>query len=165
MYIHIFASQFCQVMEIGQAIKQSKFKDEHEKMLINLLYTSGWLQCRQQQFFRQYDISPEQYNVLRILRGQHPRTATVSLVQERMLDKNSNASRLIDKLKQKELVERLECPKDRRQMDISITQKGLDTLAEIDKNARYYQDLKKVLNNREAHQLNILLDKLRTQIN
>jgi DNA-binding MarR family transcriptional regulator len=141
-------------MSIGEAIKQTGFKHEHEKMVINLLFTSGWLQCRQQQFFRQYDISPEQYNVLRILRGQYPNTATVSLVQERMLDRMSNASRLIDKLKLKDLVERSECKKDRRQMDVSITEKGLKLLEEIDENREHFESLAVSITKAEAQQLN-----------
>jgi DNA-binding MarR family transcriptional regulator len=150
-------------MDIGTAIQQKKFKSEHEKLMINLLYTSGWLQANQVRFFKQYDLSPEQYNVLRILRGQHPNTASVSLVQERMLDKMSNASRLIDKLKSKGLANRTECPKDRRQVDVKITVAGLSLLKKIDEERFDIRAFTGVIKTSEAKILNTLLDKLRTQ--
>ncbi len=149
-------------MQLEQAIQQSKFKSEYEKVIINLLYTSGWLQVHQQRFFKGFDISPQQYNVLRILRGQHPKSATVSLIQERMLDKESNASRLIEKLKQKGYVERNECPLDRRQADVIITKQGLKLLEEIDESRDDIKTLTGTLNTKEAKELNQLLDKLRT---
>ncbi len=149
-------------MHLEQAIQQNKFKSEYEKVIINLLYTSGWLQVHQQRFFKGFDISPQQYNVLRILRGQHPKSATVSLIQERMLDKESNASRLIEKLKQKGYVERNECPLDRRQADVIITKQGLKLLEEIDERRDDIKTLTGTLNTKEAKELNQLLDKLRT---
>lgn len=150
-------------MDIGTAIQQKKFKSEHEKLMINLLYTSGWLQANQIRFFKQYDLSPEQYNVLRILRGQHPNAASVSLVQERMLDKMSNASRLIDKLKSKDLISRTECPKDRRQVDVKITVAGLSLLKKIDEERGDIRAFTGVIKRSEAKILNTLLDKLRTK--
>lgn len=149
-------------MQLEQAIQQSKFKSEYEKVIINLLYTSGWLQVHQQRFFKGFDISPQQYNVLRILRGQHPKSATVSLIQERMLDRESNASRLIEKLKQKGYVERNECPVDRRQADVVITRHGLKLLEDIDEKRDDIKTLIGALNTKEAKELNHLLDKLRT---
>jgi DNA-binding MarR family transcriptional regulator len=150
-------------MDIGTAIQQKKFKSEHEKLMINLLYTSGWVQANQVRFFKQYDLSPEQYNVLRILRGQHPNAASVSLVQERMLDKMSNASRLIDKLKSKDLISRTECPKDRRQVDVKITVAGLSLLKKIDEERGDIRAFTGGIKTSEAKILNTLLDKLRTQ--
>ncbi len=153
-------------MQIEEAIVQQKgFTSEYEKMVVNLLYTSSWLQINQVRFFKQFDISPEQYNVLRILRGQHPKSASVCLIQERMLDKMSNASRLVEKLKQKELVCRKECPLDRRQVDVSITEKGLKLLDEIEEKSERLSDFTKALNKNEALTLNTLLDKLRTSNN
>ncbi len=81
-------------LKLEEAIKQKKFKTEDERLVINMVYTSGWLNTEQSRYFKQFGISPEQYNVLRILRGQQPKPASVSLIQERMLDKMSNASRL-----------------------------------------------------------------------
>jgi DNA-binding MarR family transcriptional regulator len=148
-------------MEIGKEIKQAKFKNEYHKMLINLLFTSGWLESKNSCSLKPYGISPQQYNILRILRGQYPKPATVNLLIERMLDKNSNASRLVEKLRLKKLVERAICPEDRRAVNVIITKKGLDLLEELDKyEVSFLKELKN-LNEKEAEQLNALLDKLR----
>ncbi len=101
-------------------------------MLLNVYFTSSWFAVQTTRTLKPYRLTLQQYNVLRILRGQHSKPASVGLIQERMLDKSSNASRLIDKLVLKRLVDRKTCPSDRRQMEIRITQKGLDTLAELD---------------------------------
>jgi DNA-binding MarR family transcriptional regulator len=149
-------------MKIEDAIKQKSFKTEEEKLIINLTYTSNWLANEQSRFFKQYGISSQQYNVLRILRGQHPKPASVSLIQDRMLDKMSNASRLIEKLKSKGFVNRKECPLDRRQVDVEITSKGLDLLKEID---TIQDDMNAICGNldiTEKQVLNNLLDKIRT---
>ena len=101
-------------MKIEKEIKQSKFKSEHQKMLINILYTSSWLAAKHAASLKPAGLSTQQFNILRILRGQHPEPATVNLLIDRMLDKNSNASRLVEKLRLKKLVERAICPEDRR---------------------------------------------------
>ena len=150
---------------INEAIRQEKFASEHEKAVINLVFTSGWVQGILHRFLKQYDISPQQYNVLRILRGQHPAAASVSLIQERMLDKMSNASRLVEKLKLKGLVKRSECPNDRRQVDVVITGKGLELLEEIGQNPEHLQAVEASIHCDEAKQLNYILDKLRTNQN
>ena len=130
-------------------------------MLLNILFTSGWLSTKHSTNLKPYGISPQQFNVLRILRGQHPKPASVNLLIDRMLDKNSNASRLVEKLRLKKLVERTICPEDRRAVNVIITQKGLDLLAELDKHeTSFLKDLKN-LTDKEAEQLNHLLDKLR----
>ena len=123
-------------MKIEEEIKQSPFKDEYTKAVVNLLFTQSYLVSRQSRIFKPHDISAEQYNVLRILRGRSPKPITVSSIQERMLNKMSNASRLVEKLKQKEMVRRTECPKDRRQVDVVITEKGLDLLELLDKEVK-----------------------------
>ncbi len=136
-------------MKLEEAIKQKMFKTEDERLVINMVYTSGWLNAEQARYFKQFGISPEQYNVLRILRGQQPNPASVSLIQERMLDKMSNASRLIEKLKQKEFVERNACPNDRRQVDVKITDKGMKLLAQIDSEADLMHAICKSLTQQE----------------
>lgn len=151
-------------MKIEQEIQQEVFKTELNKMIINISYTANWLNLRIAQSLKHYDISPQQFNVLRILRGQKGTPATVNLITERMLDKNSNASRLIDKLKSKELVIRKECPKDRRAVDILITEKGLQLLLEIDKELVNTEKSMKVLSDEEMKTINDLLDKFRTEI-
>lgn len=150
-------------MKLEESIQQSKFGSEGEKLLLNVVYTAGWIGLKQLQFFKDYDISPQQYNVLRILRGQYPTPVSVSVIQERMLDKMSNASRLIEKLKQKNLVSRKECKVDRRQVDIIITEQGLALLKEIDVIMPKLHQYADTLNQEEKQQLNNLLDKLRTK--
>lgn len=147
--------------KIEDAIQQKEFKDPYNKLVVNLLYTHSYMVTSQNGVFKPHDLSPEQYNVLRILRGQQGAPTTVSSIQDRMLNKMSNASRLVDKLKLKELVKRDECPSDRRQVDVLITQKGLDLLAQLeilveDSNRRFVH-----LDVEEVGQLNDLLDKLR----
>jgi DNA-binding MarR family transcriptional regulator len=148
-------------MEIGKEIKQSKFRNEHQKMLINILFTSNWLSAMHAANLKPYGISTQQFNLLRILRGQHPKPASVNLLIDRMLDKNSNASRLVEKLRLKKLVERTVCPEDRRAVNVIITQKGLDLLGELDKVEGSFMKELKNLSEKEAEQLNSLLDKLR----
>jgi DNA-binding MarR family transcriptional regulator len=148
-------------MKLENAIKQTAFKTEEERLVINLVYTSGWLSSEQNRFFKRFGVSSQQYNVLRILRGQFPNPASVGLIQERMLDKMSNASRLIEKLKQKKLVKRSECSKDRRQVDVLITEDGLKLLEDIDKLNGEMHGICNTLNHTEKKKLNELLDKLR----
>jgi len=148
-------------MRIEDAIKQKSFKDPYNKALVNLLYTNSYIVARQGKLFKPYGLSPEQYNVLRILRGKHPEPITVSSIQDRMLNKMSNASRLVEKLKQKDLVNRTECPSDRRQVDITITEKGLGTLDDLEDKIDNFNRQILNLNESELQQLNELLDKLR----
>ena len=105
--------------------------DPHIKALINIELTNGW-QCNvQDSFFKQYQLSHQQYNILRILKGQHPTGVSVNDIKRRMIDKMSNVSRLVEKLKQKGLVERFECPADRRVVHVHLTENGLHLLADI----------------------------------
>lgn len=149
-------------MKLEQAIKQEKFKDEYHKLLLNLMYTGSWLNIRQIHFFKGYDISPQQYNILRILRGQYPEPASINLLIERMLDKMSNASRLVDKLHAKGLVERRQCAQDKRQVDVLLSKKGIKMLELIDKDVESLDNQLGALSKQEAKTLNELLDKLRT---
>ena len=148
-------------MKIEDEIKQSAFKSEFHKAYINLLYTSNYLEQEHGNLLKPFGITSPQYNVLRILRGQHPEPATVSLLIERMLDKTSNASRIVDKLEVKGLVTRKQCPNDRRTVDVLITDKGLALLKEID----VLDDNTKTgihkLSENDAATLNSLLDKIR----
>lgn len=148
-------------MRLEDEIKQKKFKSEHHKLVLNLIYTGNWIQIDSLRFFKKYGLSSQQYNILRILRGQHPNPVNLGLIQERMLDKNSNASRLVDKLKLKKLVERKESKVDRRQIDLTITEKGLELLKEIDPEVDKLESSYGKLTDEEAKLLNDLLDKLR----
>ncbi|WP_258097673.1 MarR family winged helix-turn-helix transcriptional regulator [Marinoscillum pacificum] len=148
-------------MGISEDIKQSHFKSEFNKAIVNIIYTNSWLNQSQVGFFKQFDVTTPQYNLLRILRGQYPNPATVNLLIERMLDKSSNASRIVDKLEAKGLVQRKQCSKDRRAVDVVITQQGLDLLAEIDGEMERWENSFKNLSEEECATLNSLLDKMR----
>lgn len=147
-------------MKIEDEIKQPVFKDVFQKGLINLVYTSGWLQQRNASQFKEFGITLPQFNVLRILRGQHPKPATVNLLIERMLDKTSNASRIVDKLEAKKLVTRTVCPSNRRAVDIRITDAGLELLRKIDQVIEH-ESLLHNLTEAEVALLSDLLDKIR----
>jgi DNA-binding MarR family transcriptional regulator len=146
---------------LEEAIKQKEFKDPYNKLVVNLLYTHSYLVSAQNGILKPFDLSPEQYNVLRILRGQNGVPTTVSSIQDRMLNKMSNASRLVDKLKIKQLVERRECPTDRRQVDIVITDKGLQTLNDLQVYMEGFNNQVINLSQEEVLLMNTLLDKLR----
>jgi DNA-binding MarR family transcriptional regulator len=148
-------------MSLEQDIKQEKFADEHEKAVINILYTASWLSNRNASRLKPHDITPEQYNVLRILRGSHPKALMLADVTSRMIDKSSNATRLVEKLRQKGLLMREICKSNRRQVDISITDKGLTLLKQIDTKALSWLDSLKVISQTDAQELNRTLDKLR----
>ena len=148
-------------MKIEQEIKQKKFRSEHEKMVVNMLFTGNWLRALSDKRLKAYGLSSQQYNVLRILRGKHPDPATINDLRERMLDRESNASRLVEKLRQKGLVERSECQSDRRAVDVCVTGEGLELLQEIDKENEQHMERFDTLSDEEAARLNELLDKLR----
>ena len=148
-------------MKLEDEIHQKKFSSEFQKLTINLIYTNNWIASKHAEYFKNSDITVQQYNVLRILRGQFPNTSSVKLIKERMLDKMSDASRIIDKLKLKKLVIRKECPNDRRSVDILITEKGLDLLKSLDVVDEAPKELFKSLTISEIKTLNDLLDKLR----
>lgn len=148
-------------MKLEDEIHQKKFSSDSQKLTINLIYTNNWLTSRHAEYFKNSDITIQQYNVLRILRGQFPNPSSVKLIKERMLDKMSDASRIIDKLKIKKLVVRKECPNDRRSVDILITEKGLELLKSLDTVDEAPKEIFKSLTISEIKTLNDLLDKLR----
>jgi DNA-binding MarR family transcriptional regulator len=148
-------------MSIETDIKQKKFRSPYQRLVINLIYTSNWLGHRQLEIFKEHDLTPEQYNVLRILRGQHPNPIKVSDISDRMLDKNSNTSRLIDKLLLKDFVKRTSCPSDRRAVDVVITEPGLEQLALLDPKIEAWENALSGITCEEADAVSALLDKLR----
>jgi DNA-binding MarR family transcriptional regulator len=150
-------------MRLEDEIKQPTFQSEAQKAYLNLIYTAGWLGQRQAAAFKPYSLTLPQFNVLRILRGQHPLPATVALLIERMLDKTSNASRIVDKLEEKKLVTRTVCPANRRAVDIRITEAGLHLLRQIDEDeeAQPTRSSLDKLTLAEQRQLSVLLDKIR----
>lgn len=149
-------------MSIEKDIKSTVPLAPGLKAILNLVYTNNWLKEQQIRFFKEYDLSVEQYNVLRILRGQKGNPANLSTIQERMLNKMSNTTRLIDKLITKELVSRRICPTNRRKIEIYITAKGLDLLEQLDPlTVASNDEITKNLSVEELLQLSDLLDKLR----
>lgn len=136
----------------------STFVNNKVKALINIIYTANWINSHQNAYFKPFGISPQQFNILRILRGAGE-AIKVQTIKERMLERAPNATRLMDKLCDKQLIERLSCPDDRRVVHIQITSKGLELLKEIDKD--FKEDLLKNLTVNEAEQLSDLLDKIR----
>lgn len=148
-------------MGLEDDIQQPKFNNEHAKAAINILYTSSWIYNGNASRLKKYDVTPEQYNVLRILRGSHPRKLMLADITSRMIDKSSNATRLVEKLRQKDLVKRELCESNRRQVDISITGKGLELMRSIEAGENEWVDTLKNITKAEAVELNRLLDKLR----
>jgi DNA-binding MarR family transcriptional regulator len=148
--------------KIEEEIKQKVFKNNYQKAFINVVYTAGWLQTQQAAVLRNYGLTLPQYNILRILRGQHPKPATISLLIERMLDKTSNASRIVDKLEAKGLVTRTQCEHDRRTVDVLISGKALYLLKQIDEAEKDNHLGLSKLTEAEATKLNQLLDKIRS---
>ena len=148
-------------MQIGEEIQSNKFEDNYHKAVINITYTYGWLSNTFRCQFEKYNLTQQQFNVLRILRGQYPKPATINMIKERMLDKMSDASRIVDRLVQKELVSRCTNNKDRRAVDIRISEAGLDILSKMDNEFKTSDILKDNLTEEEAGKLSDLLDKLR----
>ncbi len=148
-------------MKIEQEIHSTKFEDNYHKAVINVNYTYSWLNNILRGEFEKHNLTPQQFNVLRILRGQYPNPATVNLIKERMLDKMSDASRIVDRLVQKGLVSRCTNNKDRRAVDIRISDTGLEILSKMDSEFKPHEILKNNLTEEEAGQLSDLLDKFR----
>ncbi|MBL7933887.1 MAG: MarR family transcriptional regulator [Bacteroidia bacterium] len=148
-------------MKLEDAIQQKTFKSQEQKLAINLLYTSNWLQYQYNQFFKEVDLTTQQFNVLRILRGQHPNYCSLKTIKERMLDRMSDASRIVDKLVTKGLVVRHECPNDRRSVNLLISEEGLKLLKSLDVIEEQMKDIFSTLSANEVKELNRLLDKLR----
>ena len=149
-------------MKLEEEIKQKKFKNEYQKLGINIIYTGNWLSLHHAKKCKTLGITPEQFNILRILRGQYPKPATVNLLTERMLNKMSNVSRLVEKLRKKDLLARHISELDRRACDVVITKKGLHLLDELDKVEVEWNSLFLQLSKLEARKMNFLLDKLRS---
>jgi DNA-binding MarR family transcriptional regulator len=151
-------------MEIEQIVKSTVPMDNSKKIILNILYTQNVITENFNEILKPYEISGEQYNVLRILRGQKGCPANMCVIQERMLAKTSNTTRLVDKLLLKEFVTREVCPENRRKIEVQITQKGLDVLKELDpKVIAHEQFFSKNLNEEEIISLNQLLEKYRNQ--
>ncbi|MEZ0539930.1 MarR family winged helix-turn-helix transcriptional regulator [Fibrella arboris] len=149
-------------MNIEEEIKQAQFKSPLHRLIVNLMYTNNWLCDSQMRLLKPFDLTLPQYNVLRILRGQHPNPVRINDITERMLDKMSNASRLVDKLVLKKLVIRNECPSDRRAVDVLIAEKGLALLKKIDEAQEAWEAQFSTYEGTSADELNALLNDFRS---
>jgi DNA-binding MarR family transcriptional regulator len=149
-------------MKLEEEIKQTKlFKSEKQKLILNITFTSSWLNNLSAQKLKPYDISAHQYNVLRILKGKYPESYCNQEITSRMIDKNSNATRIVDKLILKGLAQRSANPIDKRAVNIIITAKGLDLLDQIDLSGfGAYSSIMK-FDEQKAKQMNDWLDELR----
>lgn len=145
---------------IAEEIK-SRFKNEHQKFIVNVLFTANWLRNAHIDFLKPYGISPQQFNILRILRGAED-WVTMSLVKERMIEKAPNATRLADKLLEKELIERKRCDSDRRVVYVQISEKGLELLSQIDDAQEHpFMEVIGEISEKDVSKGNELLDKMR----
>lgn len=159
-YKELFLHQIFE-MSLEEDIKQPKFRNEHQKAIINLIYTCNWIGERQKSFFDSENITPQQFNILRILRGSFPTPLSTLKIRERMLDKMSDTSRIVDRLVNKGLASKRVCDFDKRLVDISLTEKGAALLERLDKRNDEMDSLTAELQEHELKQLNQLLDKIR----
>ena len=151
-------------MRLEDAIKQPKFGNEKDKAMLNVMYTAAWWNLQSTKLLKPFDISWQQFNILRILRGRKGKPATVKLLTERMIDKMSNASRLVEKLRKKGLVERNECEHDRRRVDILLTDAGRELVEAASAEMKQQMDaLLSDLSTEQAAQINELMEIVRRQ--
>ena len=148
-------------MGIEHDIHQVKFKSTRQKAMLNVLYTYGWMIERVKNFLADEDIRHQQFNILRILRGAAPQPLSTLQIRERMLDKMSDTSRIVDRLVAKGLVKKVTCGKDKRLVDITITERGQKLLQRLDAEGDHIDDIMSNLTEQEAETLSTLLDKLR----
>ena len=147
-------------MSIDKDINQRKFRNEYQRAGINLIYTYNWATERVKELFDQFDITPQQFNILRILRGAGEPLSTLQ-IRQRMLDKMSDTSRIVDRLLKKGLVKKITCKTDRRLVDVTISDKGLKMLEKMDRHQDDIDGVFKNLSESEAKTFNRLLDKIR----
>jgi DNA-binding MarR family transcriptional regulator len=151
-------------MGIEKDIQQTNFRNEFQKMSINIIYTANWLNEKMGQILATEDITQQQYNILRILRGSDAPLSTLK-IRERMLDKMSDTSRIVDRLIVKGLVEKTACIKDKRLVDITISKKGLQLLEKLDSLNEHIDSILNGVTEKEAQAMNQILDKLREHNN
>ncbi|MBD1396996.1 MarR family transcriptional regulator [Pontibacter sp. JH31] len=151
-------------MRLEEELRMNKFRSVFQKASLNLMFTGEWLMARVDSLLKPYDISSQQYNVLRILRGQQGKPLNLYAIQERMLNRMSNATRLVEKLRLKGLVTREQCEANRRKVEIAITEKGLQLLDKLDPMIEQMEeDTFKGVSRAEAGRLSDTLDALREE--
>jgi len=147
-------------MSLDKEIHSSKFRNEYHKAMVNIIFTNNWIMERNKEIFDRGDITSQQYNILRILRGANAPLSTMR-IRQRMLDKMSDTSRIVDRLLKKELVKKIVCTADKRLVDVTITPKGLALLKELDKYNNEMDCVLSRISEEEVCTLNQLLDKIR----
>lgn len=148
---------------IEQELKITKQLPEYKRVLLNLLFTGNWITDEITSTLKPYEITSQQFNVLRILKGMKGKPCSLQTIQERMISKMSNTTRLVDKLIKKDFVQREQCEANRRKVDIIITNKGIDALAVISEAVDETESrITDSLSSDELEQLNHLLNKLRS---
>ncbi|HEX5172184.1 MAG TPA: MarR family transcriptional regulator [Cyclobacteriaceae bacterium] len=148
------------MMRIEEEIKQSKFQNSNQKAVVNLIYTAHWLEGEHQKLLSGFGITGQQFNILRILKGQHPNSISATEIKERMLDRNSDVSRLLSRLEKKNLIQRKSCESDKRATDIFISNEGVELLRQIAHEQNRLDHVLK-LDEEDAQELSNLLDKAR----
>ena len=148
-------------MRIENEIQVEEFPSVYQKVSINLIYTMTWADVRLQEFFGEFGLTSSQYNVLRILRGQHPKPVSTAFIKDRMIHRNAGASRLVDRLEGKGLVTKSTCESDRRLIDVVITKAGLQIIKQMDDQRGRIDEIYANLSEKESAQLSRLLDKIR----
>jgi DNA-binding MarR family transcriptional regulator len=152
-------------MSLSKDIQQREFRSEYQKAILNILYTHNFLIAEMGELFKDFDITRQQYNVLRILRGQYPNPASINLIKDRMLDKMSDTSRIVERLRIKGLLTRTDAVRDKRLAEIVISSSGMELLDRMEIPVVRFEDALHNLSTAEAQQLNYLLDKMRDGVN
>jgi DNA-binding MarR family transcriptional regulator len=148
-------------MSLSKDIQQREFRSEYQKAMLNIMYTHNFLITEMSDLFKGFDITRQQFNVLRILRGQYPNPASINLIKDRMLDKMSDTSRIVERLRLKGLLTRADALRDKRLAEIMISPAGMELLDKMEKPVITFESRLHNLSVQEAKQLNYLLDKLR----
>lgn len=148
-------------MQLQKEVHTSRFQNNHQQALVNIIYTYSWASQKIKEILVPYNLTQQQYNVLRILRGQYPSPSTINLIKSRILDKTSDTSRIVDRLVEKKYLEKTTNARDKRAVDIVITDRGLSLLKKLDKEVDFSSLIVPHITDDEAKDLNVLLDKLR----
>lgn len=149
-------------MKIEDAIQQSRFQDNYQKAVVNLAYTANWVRDEQIRLLKPFDLLPQHFNALRIIRGRHPAPVSPGEIKAVLIDKANDLTRLLDKLENKGLIKRNLCPTNRRKMDVNLTARGLKLLEEVSAHIQgFTKRLKGQITDKEAATLSRLLDKMR----
>lgn len=149
-------------MKIEQAIKQAKFRNQYQKTGLNIIYTASWIEAKFKDVLKDYQITLQQFNILKILNGQQGNAISISDIKDRMLDQNSDVSRIVERMRKKDWVIRQTSENDRRMMQVIISEAGTKLLGEIEKQQAEFDSVLDKLNTEELEILNNLLDKIRT---